>query len=249
MKQIRRSVFETNSSSTHSLQIENNCTLENAFRIVEKRIAKCYENEFKHDEGIFDVDKYLVPTNNGHYVLKVTGLDFTSGEEDFCAYGIVKNWMAKIQYFAQLIKNFHCEFPEYVEFKQKMYEEKPILTSGEYNSREYKAALQYMWDHEPKPYSYKVYEWFKNCVIEWCSTHEKLMIDNVDIDLYYECYHDRGIFLDDHYDKSTKYLVEDDLFDEEHFKTTFNNIMLEGTILFYCDEAYSPYEKPKIDVF
>ena len=101
--QIRQGVFETNSSSTHSLQITTN-SLEEVTNTIHNRISKIYNRD------TFDVDDYM---DKWQKTLNLTGLDVESGDEETCIYYILKNWMAKLQYLVSYIWAYRDDIPGY----------------------------------------------------------------------------------------------------------------------------------------
>ena len=123
-KQIRQGLFETNSSSTHSLQLAKQ-TVDEAKSIVNERIKELYssDNESMFDESIYIEDDKLM----------LKGFPITSSEETACVYYIITNWVAKIQYLAMLlneyvsnIDGFEKEIAKYKD-TNNWYYQKPIL--------------------------------------------------------------------------------------------------------------------------
>ena len=95
--QVRKGVFETNSSSTHSLQLAKQ-TVDEAKNVVSERIKELYEYDA---EPMFDESMYI---DDDKLILK--GFPITSSEETTCVYYIITNWVAKIQYLAMLLKEY-----------------------------------------------------------------------------------------------------------------------------------------------
>ena len=102
---IRWNVFETNSSSTHSLQIAPK-TVNDARDEVYARIREQYKNF--HDDNYFDPEDYI---KDGVFYLK--GFRIDDGEERCNVYYIITNWIAKIQYMAMFIYNYIYYFSDY----------------------------------------------------------------------------------------------------------------------------------------
>ena len=102
--QIRRGLFETNSSSTHSLQLVNQ-TLDEAKKEVNKRI---YDKYFGHNNSVFDESEFLHDN-----VLVLRGFNIESSNEESCVYYIISNWVAKIQYFIMFLGNYIDNIDEY----------------------------------------------------------------------------------------------------------------------------------------
>ncbi len=122
--QVRQGVFETNSSSTHSLQLAKQ-TVDEAKSIVNERIKKLYvyDAEVTFDESMYIEDDKLI----------LKGFPITSSEETACVYYIITNWIAKIQYLAMLlneyvsnIDDFEKEIAKY-KYTNDWYYQKPIL--------------------------------------------------------------------------------------------------------------------------
>ena len=95
--QIRRGVFETNSSSTHSLQLAKQ-TLDEARKAVNKRI---YDRYSWCEDVIFDESEFLYNNN-----LILRGFNIKSSNEESCIYYIISNWVAKIQYLIMFLNNY-----------------------------------------------------------------------------------------------------------------------------------------------
>lgn len=95
--QVRQGVFETNSSSTHSLQLAKQ-TVDEAKSIVNERIKELYSSD---NESMFDESMYI---DDNKLILK--GFPITSSEETACVYYIITNWMAKIQYLAMFLNEY-----------------------------------------------------------------------------------------------------------------------------------------------
>ena len=85
--QIRRGVFETNSSSTHSLQLAKQ-TLDEARKAVNKRI---YDRYSWCEDVIFDESEFL---HDNTLILK--GFKIEDSAEESSVYYIISNWVAKI---------------------------------------------------------------------------------------------------------------------------------------------------------
>ena len=97
--QIRRNVFETNSSSTHSLQLSNK-SLEEVKEYVNEQIKNKYNDKYDNSYS-FDEERYI---NDNVFLL--LGFNIESSDENSCVYYIIKNWIAKIQYIAMLLDGY-----------------------------------------------------------------------------------------------------------------------------------------------
>ena len=156
---IRWNVFETNSSSTHSLQIAQK-TADEAREEVYARIREQYKNF--HDDSYFDPEEYI---KDGVFYLK--GFRIDDGEEMGNVYYIITNWIAKIQYMAMFIHNYIYYFKDF----------------------DKDTAGYRHWDDSVKPYAEKteVYKWFKGEVKRYASIHN-IVINDVVWDIDYSTY-------------------------------------------------------------
>ena len=127
--QIRRGVFETNSSSTHSLQLSKQ-TLDEALKEVNQRIIDNYS--FQEME-FFDESEFL---NNNALALR--GFPIESGCEESCVYYIISNWVAKIQYLVMFLNHNVYKIDEYSVISKSYKTDKDILT----NSKVYKRLVE-----------------------------------------------------------------------------------------------------------
>ena len=118
--QIRQGVFETNSSSTHSLQLVNQ-TLDEAKKEVNKRI---YDKYFGHNNSVFDESEFLHDN-----VLVLRGFNIESSNEESCVYYIISNWVAKIQYLIMFLDNYIYSIDEYSLIKNSYTTRKEIMAN------------------------------------------------------------------------------------------------------------------------
>ena len=91
--QIRKGVFETNSSSTHSLQLFKG-TVEDVTHIIWDRIIQSYGNNY---EGVSE-NEFIK-----NDVLFLEGINISYGDEESNQYTIIKFWMSKIQFFSMML--------------------------------------------------------------------------------------------------------------------------------------------------
>lgn len=94
--QIRRGVFETNSSSTHSLQLTKKDR-----DSINKFIAKDIEESYGGDE-------YNADTFYDDGVVTLRGLYIPDGDENSNVYVSVSSWEGKIQFLAMQIFKEYC---------------------------------------------------------------------------------------------------------------------------------------------
>ena len=118
--QIRRGVFETNSSSIHSLQLVNQ-TLDEAKKEVNKRI---YDKYFGHNNSVFDESEFLHDN-----VLVLRGFNIESSNEESCVYYIISNWVAKIQYLIMFLDSYIYSIDEYSLIKNSYTTRKEIMAN------------------------------------------------------------------------------------------------------------------------
>ena len=97
--QIRQNVFETNSSSTHSLQLSNK-SLEEVKEYVNEQIKNKYNDKYDNSYS-FDEERYIDDN-----VFLLLGFNIEGSDESSCVYYIIKNWIAKIQYIAMLLYGY-----------------------------------------------------------------------------------------------------------------------------------------------
>ena len=108
--QIRIGVFETNSSSSHSLQL---CTsINDARNFVADSIRRSYGGD-RYDNTGFDEKDYIY---DGKVHLR--GLELEDGDEMGNVYYIVNNWMAKIQLIMMKAYDAYDQKPIPEEFKK-----------------------------------------------------------------------------------------------------------------------------------
>lgn len=118
--QIRRGLFETNSSSTHSLQL-NKQTLDEARKVVNQRIYNKY-SWHENENIVFDEFEFL---NNDTLILK--GFQIEDGAEESCVYYIISNWVAKIQYLIMFLNHYIHNIDEYSFEKYSYTPDKNIM--------------------------------------------------------------------------------------------------------------------------
>lgn len=95
-RQVRRGVFETNSSSTHSLQLSKQ-TLDEARKAVQQRIY----DKYSWREKLFDESEFVYDNT---FILR--GFPIANGDEESCVYYIISNWVAKIQYLIMFLNHY-----------------------------------------------------------------------------------------------------------------------------------------------
>lgn len=217
--QIRRSVFETNSSSTHSLQITKGTIDSVRYNIFKEIIEQYKENT---DNTIFNpllcIDKV-----NKSFIL--TGIYFEDGHERRNIYYIISNWIAKLQYIAMelnenayYIEDYNRDAYGSEHFKNEDCD--ILLTDTKVYKRfierikEYAKSKGYDITHVINKLEHSVY----SEIIENTDTHIK----------YFSKYGDNKWITVDEFDKF------------------FDDVMKDDNIITFKDIAYNPYDKPKI---
>ena len=216
--QVRRSVFETNSSSTHSLQVCKS-TINSAREAIIQIIAERYENNT--DTGIFNPNEYI-DTINKTFTLK--GLHMIDGDEQKDVYYIISNWVAKIQFIASELYDSAYYLKDY-----------PKEKYGDSYYRTYKG--------DPYLTNTKIYKKFVELVQECLEKHgydSMHVLNNIE----YNIYEDSAKFPDS--DKNYFRLLSNGKITLEEFEEFFNKVMKEDYIITYYDQAYTPFIKPEI---
>lgn len=215
--QIRRNVFETNSSSTHSLQITRGSTDD-----IKGNVYKAIFEQYKDNEdcGIFNPDDYII-----EHTFILRGIDFENGDENSNIYYIINNWVAKLQYIAMELNNnaYYIEDYNRAGYGNHYYEDNH--DDWLENTEVYKAFVEYI-KKVAKQHGYDIYD-VKN-QLEYGSYVE--YTKNTDTNIK---------FLENLGEKNGWLTVD-------KFSEYFWNIMDEGNTITYADEAYAPYYKPKI---
>lgn len=215
--QIRKSVFETNSSSTHSLQVCKS-TINSARDTILQLIIERYKD---NPYNIFNPKEYI-DTENKTFTLK--GLHIVDGEEQQDVYYIISNWIAKIQLIAsELYGNAYYleDYPKekYGDSYYRTYRGDPYLTNT------------------------KIYKKFVELVQECLEKHgydSMHVLNNIE----YNIYEDSAKFPDS--DKNYFKLLSNGKITLEEFEEFFNKVMKEDYIITYYDQAYTPFVKPEI---
>ena len=215
--QIRRGVFETNSSSTHSLQITHGST-DDVKDIVYKAIFEQYKDN--EDCGIFNPDDYII-----EHTFILRGIDFENGDEITNVYYIINNWVAKLQYIAMELNNNAY----YIE---------------DYNRKDY--GNHYFEDnHDDWLEDTEVYKKFVEYIKKIAKQHG-YDIQDVRNQLEYGSYVEFTKNTDTNKKLLENIGEADGWLTVEKFHEYFWNIMDENNTITYADEAYAPYYKPKI---
>ena len=96
-RQIRRGVFETNSSSTHSLQLTKK-DRDSINKFIAKDIEESYDNDDDYNVNVFYDDG----------VVTLKGLHIPDGDETSNVYVSVSSWEGKIQFLAMQFFKEYC---------------------------------------------------------------------------------------------------------------------------------------------
>lgn len=239
--QVRRGCFETNSSSTHSLQLVNG-DLQTALNVVNDLILKAYapKDKDERDPFYFDPEEYFEKDDNDNISVIVKGIDFADGDECFNAYSIVTNWMAKIQYLGEILYAYNS-----LEATNRKYWNDFEIKWGKHSWNDnYGVNPEYMKDLDSFPdfMDSDTVKWFK----EWVKSYikEKQHIDIVDVIYDPEEYR---IYLEGSKEDEAKF--KEIINDKEKLFDYLNSCMDNKNIMLYKDEAYSPYDKPTIKIY
>ncbi len=215
--QIRRGVFETNSSSTHSLQITHGTT-DDVKDIVYKAIFEQYKDN--EDCDIFNPNDYII-----EHTFILRGIDFENGDENTNIYYIINNWVAKLQYIAMELNNnaYYIEDYNRAEYGKHYFEDNH--DDWLEDTEVYKKFVEYI-KKVAKQYGYDIHD-VKN-QLEYGSYVE--FTKNTDTN--------KKFF--EHIGEADGWLSV------EKFDEYFWNIMDKNNTITYADEAHAPYYKPKI---
>ena len=118
-RQVRRGVFETNSSSTHSLQLSKQ-TLDEARKAVQQRIY----DKYSWCEKLFDESEFVYDNT---FILR--GFPIANGDEESCVYYIISNWVAKIQYLIMFLNHYIMNIDEYPLIECSYKSDRDIMTN------------------------------------------------------------------------------------------------------------------------
>lgn len=236
--QIRRGVFETNSSSTHSLQIVNG-DVNNAYDYIINRISKKYA-ETLQSEHYFNYKSYLLGSNND--TLSLEGLDFENGDEQKCVYVVCNNWMAKIQYIAMLLADLSSYATEIEEYNDMIDAECPVSDYDgnwykRYQSSKYRSLVEKM----PKFSDTEIYKAFVEIVTKYIKEKQGIEITEVHYDMDYSVYNTEA-------GNGEQYISKDVMKDSAKLKQVIWDLLNSDVSMIYIDEAYHPYEGPAIQV-
>ncbi len=215
--QIRRGVFETNSSSTHSLQITHG-TINDVKDIVYKAIFEQYKDNM--DCGIFNPKDYII-----EHTFILRGIDFENGDEMTNIYYIINNWVAKLQYIAMELNNnaYYIEDYNRAEYRNHYFED----------------------NHDDWLEDTEVYKKFVEYIKKIAKQHE-YDIQDVKNQLEYGSYVEFTKNTDTNKKFFENIGENGGWLTVEKFNEYFWNIMDDNNTITYADEAYAPYYKPKI---
>jgi len=215
--QIRRGVFETNSSSTHSLQITHG-TINDVKDIVYKAIFEQYKDNM--DCGIFNPKDYII-----EHTFILRGIDFENGDEMTNIYYIINNWVAKLQYIAMELNNnaYYIEDYNRAEYRNHYFED----------------------NHDDWLEDTEVYKKFVEYIKKIAKQHE-YDIQDVKNQLEYGSYVEFTKNTDTNKKFFENIGENGGWLTVEKFNEYFWNIMDDNNTITYADEAYALYYKPKI---
>lgn len=219
--QIRKSVFETNSSSTHSLQISNNNS-EDIQRTLFNLM--CRNTPYKLPNNF--IDNYIKDN-----VLELSGFDFDKGSDSSDVYLILSNLMAKIQYLYMYMVNkldiVVCDLDDDASHKDLLaYRDLPY---AKYNDPKELAKL--------------------NCMNVFGQTAVKALQDaGYNVDTFELCKPVCNVcaYSEGHYEHIS---AEDILNSETEFAQKIASLLDANKVLYDVDQAYSQYEGVEVYMY
>ena len=219
---IRRGVFETNSSSTHSMQIvKSECTYDEIINAIAKRIRENLKKKEEHNEYNHLDDFIKIVDGKRMFVLE--GLDIFGSDYDYANYTTAKisTDIAKIQYL----------FTDFVSVAK--------------NSKEYDTIAFNTWDTLPKYIEkLKSFKNFSDALMEYFNMHKDVygVIDGVVIeDGYLPVYY---------FDEDDSYIfTEEDIYDFEKVRGKLHYILSCGNDIIYRNFDYHEANVIPTDVY
>ena len=244
-KKIRRGVFETNSSSSHSIQLVDSDKASNI--AYDTMIENLRDSLSDYEEEIYNIE------NSDTLILK--GFQEDSGDENHFVSHEIYTPFEKIQYIFSAIyqhlkdKHYYIE-SDLTDDERALYgDHYTQLTHGYvYNGKKYLKNEQF--SVTTKGFEkYDEYKWFEQLVLDYfnsdafrvgfngCDTEIKnLEITNDDYIATPILYSDFGDALE-----------FDDIFkDKETFTEFFNKVMDNKKTILLMDVPYTPYGKPEM---
>lgn len=232
MKQIRKGTFETNSSSTHTLNVVKDKSIES---VIEGIISKNVENS--GDNRIYSPEDFIYDKN-----LMIKGIDSADGDESKNVYHIIKNWYSKIQFIGScLVESIRNNYPEYERELRKLI--KKYNCENDWYKFWYNVSKKEVIELDERIHGYEPFEIFKQKCISLYN-NIGIVVENVFIDfdnlgsIYAENGHN---LLDD-----INYKISN--FDKDDFSKYLDELFDDNFYLIDSDEAYSPYYGFKIEI-
>ena len=222
--QIRRNIFETNSSSTHTLTLVK-ADVETVLSDVIDTIIKKYNN-FTNDYGLC-IDDFLKDNNT----LLLKGFHTESGEEEKVISYIIKTPLAKIQYLFMIL----IAYQFYVKDINKV-------------------ELDYFTDNDIRALkNTEVYKSFINKILEYCKTHtlflerSEIKIENIESDDFPEY----SICIEYMKSDFISNIENEKEITKEYFDNLFDIVMDDNFIALYQDIAYLPcvWTSPEVYIY
>ena len=229
-KQVRVGVFETNSSSTHSVSISDTSIAESV--VTEKlmeALKKLAEEGYQYDNNIADMLDGNKLTLNGFY-------EESGGESGLVAH-IIKNPIFKIEYLFGILLGY---------VSNKYYYIKDENAIGGINGNLFGYRRRPETLNEPLFLERtEEYKFFKEAVINYLKTNEEYAhITDVEICQDRQRWEEVSWF-DENDDVISTSMFES----KDKFLSVFNDIMQDGRCILLTDTPYSMYDKPKMYVF
>lgn len=221
--QIRKSVFETNSSSTHSLQISNNNS-EDIQRTLFNLM--CRNTPYKLPNNF--IDNYIKDN-----VLELSGFDFDKGSDSSDVYLILSNLMAKIQYLYMYMVNkldsVVCDLDDDTSHKDLLaYRDLPY---AKYNDPKELAKL--------------------DCMNVFGQTAIKALQDaGYNVDTFELCKPVRDVYDADSEDNNYKeHISNEDILNTDKLKQKLFMLLDANKVLYDVEQAYSQYEGVEVYMY
>ena len=117
MKQVRQSVFETNSSSTHSITLLQNGQFDDEWR--EDHTWTTSQGEVVRDSG-YSIDEFT-PDGSSSYLDQYNHTYYLRGGQFAWGWFLLDDFKAKLDYVYVLLQNF-CEEKQYSERAKELAE-------------------------------------------------------------------------------------------------------------------------------
>lgn len=220
--QIRKRVWETNSSSTHSLQIIQ--------KTVEEYV-ECLGKKVKINVEYISPDRFI--KNKTFYL---TGLSIKDGMQlrDFCY--IIESWICKIQYIFMTIisKVKYYDFKDYYDVQYPGNQ--PLIYTDYNDGSTYMTVKQY----RDKIFNSSPYLKFISLVKDYVNSKVNEEVENVVFAGNHSQYID--LIAEDSLGKQFSDIRNrKEIFSDEFIEELFNKVMKEDYLIVHEDEVYMSF--------